>query len=156
MNEMNELAQIIMSDCGISTVNNESLFNRILDRLINSSNLATRPDVLCGGCKGIRSDDCPDCNGSGKMPDPRTQAQQNQWISVDEAKSTLKDGNLLYVAFPNGDVSEAVYHWVQGYYPHRITSEKYGNERLEVCTHIMHRKPTQLPPAPEGEKENGS
>ena len=81
----------------------------------------------------------------------QSQAQQeSQWISVDRA-NTLKDGDLLYVAFHNGDVAEAVYRWEQGYYPHRITSEKYGNERLEICTHFMHRKPTPLPPAPEGE-----
>lgn len=86
----------------------------------------------------------------GEMVQSQAQQTENKWISVDEAKSTLKDGDLLYVAFQNGDVSEAVYRWEQGYYPHRITSEKYGNERLEICTHVMHRKPAPLPPAPEG------
>ncbi len=70
------------------------------------------------------------------------------WISVEEAKTKLKDGDLLYVTFQNGDVAKAVYRWEQGYYPHRIECEKYGNERLEICTHIMHRKPVPLPLPP--------
>jgi len=74
--------------------------------------------------------------------------KQESWISVEDAKAALKEGDLLYVTFQNGDVAKAVYRWEQGYYPHRIECEKYGNERLEICTHIMHRKPVPLPLPP--------
>jgi len=83
-----------------------------------------------------------------------SQAQQteSQWISVDEAKATLKDGDLIYVVFENGSVSEAVYLLEKGSYPHRVSSH-YGNERIEHCTHVMRRKAVPLPPAPEGESK---
>nr|WP_315467113.1 hypothetical protein [uncultured Undibacterium sp.] len=40
--KLNELAQIIMSDCGISTTNNDHLYDRILGRLIASSELQSQ------------------------------------------------------------------------------------------------------------------
>lgn len=39
---LHELAQIIMSDCGISTTNNDHLYDRILGRLIASSELQSQ------------------------------------------------------------------------------------------------------------------
>lgn len=79
-----------------------------------------------------------------------SQAQQpeSRWMSVEEAKATLKDGDFIYVVFENASVSEAVYLLEQGHYPHRVFSH-YGNERIEHCTHVMRRKAVPLPPAPE-------
>lgn len=88
---------------------------------------------------------------SGEFTVMQSQAQQSQWISVEEAKTALKDGDFIYVAFQNKKVSEAVYKFEQGFYPHRIISD-YGNERIEHCTHVMRRKVVPLPPAPEGDE----
>jgi len=73
--------------------------------------------------------------------------KQEIWISVDEAKKTLKDGDLIYVVFENGKVEEAVYRFEQGFYPHRIISG-YGNVRIEHCTNVMRRNPAPLPLPP--------
>ena len=75
------------------------------------------------------------CIGFNAALESQAQQTESQWISVEEAKATLKDGDLLYAAFATGDIVEAVYRWEQGYYPHRIVSDSYGNIRLEHCTH---------------------
>lgn len=86
----------------------------------------------------------------------KSQAQQteSQWISVDEAKATLKDGDLLFAYCEFYGVVEATYAFEEGYYnPHRIVKKNGDSYRINTFTHFMARKPESLPPAPEGEKE---
>ena len=90
-----------------------------------------------------------------EMPSVQSQAHQteSQWISVDEAKSTLKDGDLIFAYCEFYGVIEATYAFEEGYYnPHRIVKKNGDSYRINIFTHIMVRKPVSLPPASEVDK----
>jgi len=83
--------------------------------------------------------------------EPQAQ-QESRWISVEEAKTTLKDGDLIFAYCEFYGVIEATYALEEGYYnPHRIVKKNGGSFRINTFTHFMVRKPEPLPPAPEGE-----
>lgn len=77
--------------------------------------------------------------------------QESQWMSIEEAKATLKDGDLIFAYCEFYGVVEATYAFEEGYYnPHRIVKKNGDSYRINTFTHFMVRKPTSLPPAPEG------
>lgn len=69
------------------------------------------------------------------------------WETIQECN--LKHKQLIYAHRVNGEVVEAIYHhWPDHKNPHRIESEKFGNECINHYMHVMYRDMSSFPMPP--------
>ena len=95
--------------------------------------------VICKQCKDASQ-------SQSAIAEP---VKQESWISVEEAKTTLKDGDPIFAYSKFYGVIEATYDVEEGYYnPHRVVKDNGDSYRINTFTHIMKRQIQAMPLPP--------